>query len=112
MGNRSSIDIASDVLEVANGGGASKTQIMYRAVLSHKQMKEYVNFLVGRGLLVYDYVNNQHRGAQMFKTTEKGLRFLEIYNRLHDMINEDEQEQVSPLPSLIKLEKKMTDFGR
>ena len=43
MGNRSSIDIASDVLEAANGG-ASKIEIMYKALLSYNQMKVYVNF--------------------------------------------------------------------
>jgi predicted transcriptional regulator len=108
MGNRSSIDITSDVLEVANGG-ASKIEIMEKALLSYNQMKVYVNFLNEKGLLVYD---NQHGEAHMFRTTEKGLRFLEIYNRLDDMIKEDEEEQVPPLPSLIKSEKKMTGFGR
>ena len=112
MGNRSSIDIASDVLEVANGGGASKMQIMSRAVLSHKQMKEYVNFLIEKGLLAYDNINNQRRKVHVFKTTEKGLRFIELCNRLHDTINEDEEEQVPSLPSLIKSEKKMVGSGR
>jgi predicted transcriptional regulator len=107
MGNRSSIDIASDVLEAANGG-ANKIQIMYKALLSYNQMKVYVNFLNEKGLLVYD---NQHRGVHTFSTTEKGLRFLEIYNRLEDMIKKDEEEeQIPPLPSLIKSEKKVTRF--
>ena len=39
MVHRSRIDIASDVLKVANGG-ASKIKIMYGAHLSYKQMKE------------------------------------------------------------------------
>ena len=109
MGNRSTIDIASDVLEAANGG-ASKIEIMYKALLSYNQMKVYVNFLNEKGLLVYD---NQHGEAHTFRTTEKGLRFLEIYNRLDDMIKEeDEEEKVLPPLSLIKSEKKMTGFGR
>jgi predicted transcriptional regulator len=86
MGNRSSIDIVSHVLEAANGG-ASKMEIMYKALLSYKQMKEYVNFLSEKGLLTYD---NQHREAQTFKTTEKGLRFLQTYNRLDNLIREGE----------------------
>jgi predicted transcriptional regulator len=108
MGNRSTIDIASDILEAANGG-ASKIEIMYKALLSYNQMKVYMNFLKEKGLLVYD---NQHGEAQTFRTTEKGLRFLEIYNRLDDMIKEDDQEQAPQLPSLIKSEKKMIGFGR
>jgi predicted transcriptional regulator len=102
MGNRSTIDIASDVLEAANGG-ASKIEMMYKAFLSYNQMKVYVNFLNEKGLLVYD---NQYGEAHTFRTTEKGLRFLEIYNRLDDMIKEeDEEDQVPPLPSLFKSEK-------
>jgi predicted transcriptional regulator len=102
MGNRSTIDIASDVLEAANGG-ASKIEMMYKAFLSYNQMKVYVNFLNEKGLLVYD---NQYGEAHTFRTTEKGLRFLEIYNRLDDMIKEeDEEQQVPQLPSLIKSEK-------
>ena len=102
MGNRSSIDIASQVLEAANGG-ASKIQIMYRALLSYKQMKQYVNFLTEKGLLIYDNNNHQQGGVQTFRTTEKGLRFLEIYNGLEEMIKkeEEEEQQASP-PSLIK----------
>jgi predicted transcriptional regulator len=107
MGNRNTIDIASDVLEAANGG-TSKIQIMYRALLSYNQMKVYVNFLTEKGLLVY---KNQQGEARTFRTTEKGLRFLEIYNRLEDIIKEDEEEQIlPPPPSLIKSEKKMTRF--
>ncbi len=93
MGNRSRIEIASDVLEAANGG-ASKIEIMYRALLSYMQMKEYVNFLSEKSLLAYDY---QQGEVQTFKTTEKGLRFLEIYDRLDEMIKEEVQQQVPPL---------------
>ena len=50
-------------------------------------MKEYVDLLSEKRLLVYGY--QQQGGVQTFKTTEKGLRFLEIYNRLNDMIKEE-----------------------
>ena len=53
-------------------------------------MKEYVNFLTEKGLLAYEYRQEE---AQTFKTTEKGLRFLETYNWIHDIINEEEQEE-------------------
>jgi predicted transcriptional regulator len=92
MVNRSTLDIASDVLKAANGG-ASKIKIMYGAFLCYKQMKEYVNFLTEKGLLVID---NKDGEAQVFKTTEKGLRFLEIHNRLDEMIKEEE-EQLAPI---------------
>ncbi len=87
LGSSSTIESVSHILEAANGG-ASKIQIMYRALLSYKQKKEYVNFLSEKGLLVYGY---QQGGVQTFRTTEKGLRFVETYNWLNDMIKEEEE---------------------
>ena len=95
MKNRSTIDIASDVLKAANGG-ASNTKIMYGALISYQQMKDYVIFLTERGLLVIDNYC-QCGGAQTFRTTEKGLRFLEIYNLLDGLTKEnEEEEQLAP----------------
>ncbi len=91
MENRNSIDIASHVLEAANGG-ASKTKIMYRELLSYNQMKQYVNFLSEKGLLTYD--NHQLRQTPMFKTSEEGLRFLQTYNRLDNLLGEGEVNAV------------------
>ena len=41
MTNRSRMDIISEILDAANGGGATKTKMMYKAYLSFAQMKEY-----------------------------------------------------------------------
>ena len=97
MVNRSTLNIASDVLKAANGG-ASKNKIMYGALLSYKQTKWYLNFLIEKRLLV---INNKHGERQVFKTTEKGLRFLEIYNRLDEMIKEEEGQTAPILHSQI-----------
>ena len=43
-------------------------------------MKGYLSFLTERGLLNYDL------DTRKFKTTEKGQRFLQIYNQIDDMI--------------------------
>ena len=87
MRYRDRIDIISQILEAANGG-ASKSRIMYKSLLSYKQMKEYVKFLTEKGLLGYD-----QQEVQTFKTTEKGLHFLNTYNRIGDMIKEEQQQQ-------------------
>ena len=80
MKYRDRIDIVSHVLEVANvGDDTTKTRIMYKANLSHDQLKEYLTVLTERDLLSYDL------DSHTFKTTEKGLRFLEIYNRMDGM---------------------------
>ena len=84
---RDKIEIISNVLEAANGG-ASKIRIMYKALLRYKQMKGYVNFLAEKGLLEYGY----QQDVQIVKTTEKGLLFLVTYNRIHDIITEDNHQ--------------------
>jgi predicted transcriptional regulator len=86
MSYRDKIDIMSRILEAANGGG-TKIRIMYKALLSYKQMKEYANFMAEKGLLEYD----SKQEGQVFRTTEKGLQFLDYYNRIRDIIRDDQQ---------------------
>jgi predicted transcriptional regulator len=81
MRNRSDIDIMGEILDAANErSGLGRTKIMYKAFLSYAQMKEYLPTLTERGLLRYDV------DTQTFKTTQKGLRFLNTYNRIYDAI--------------------------
>lgn len=79
--HRSRTDIISDILDAANErSGVGRTRIMYKAFLSYVQLKEYLPALTESGLLRYDI------DAQIFKTTQKGLRFLNTYNRIYDAI--------------------------
>jgi predicted transcriptional regulator len=80
MRYRSRTEIISQILETANGGRAKKTKILYKAFLSHAQLKDYLTILTDSDLLRYDL------DTQTFKTTEKGLRFLEIYKRIDDVV--------------------------
>jgi predicted transcriptional regulator len=90
MKYRSRIDIISVILDAANGGtgGLTKTKIMYQAYLSHDQFKEYLRLLTDNDLLRYD------RQTHAFKTTEKGLRFLEIYNKMSDVTKTQRQHHL------------------
>jgi len=45
MKHRDRSEIVNDILNTANGGGATKTRIMQNANLSYMQMKEHVNIL-------------------------------------------------------------------
>ena len=77
------LDMVSQILEVVNsssGDGATKNRLMYEVSLSHAQLDEYVMMLTERDLLHYD------RQTHTFRITEKGLRFLKIYNQIDDMI--------------------------
>ena len=79
MKYRSRMDIAADILEIAQGG-AIKTRIMYRAFLSFPQLKEYLELLTDQGLL--EHVKEE----KVYSTTEKGKRFLKMYAEVDKMV--------------------------
>ena len=80
MKYRSRTDIVALILEAANGG-ATKTRIMYKAFLSYAQLKEYLTVLLQNDLLEYE------EGRQNFRTTEKGLQLLQMYNQFDEMLS-------------------------
>ncbi|HEX6281869.1 MAG TPA: winged helix-turn-helix domain-containing protein [Nitrososphaera sp.] len=63
----------------------TKTKLMYKVFLSHDQLKEYLTVLTESDLLHYDFV------SRTFKTTEKGLRFLNLYNQIDQLMKEQQQ---------------------
>lgn len=80
VGHRNQLNIIADILKVAMDEPL-KTHIMYKANLSHVQLKGYLNRLLEMGLLtvVTDPVDARPR----YRLTEKGLQFLKDYARLH-----------------------------
>ena len=83
------MDIISLLLQVSlSDVNATRkiTRLMYNALLNHPQLKEYWTALTEEGLLAYD------DATQSFKTTEKGLRFLEVFSKL-DRLSRQEQQQ-------------------
>ena len=81
MGNRSRTEIVAMILDAANeGGGETKTKIMYFAFLSYAQLKEYLSVLDENNLIEY------LEGANKYKTTEKGLFFLKMHNELEELL--------------------------
>ena len=79
MKNRSRTEIVGNILDAANGG-ATKTKIMYIAFLSYNQLKEYLSVLIENNLIEY------LEGTRTFKTTEKGLNFLKMYNAIGELL--------------------------
>ncbi|HYY67544.1 MAG TPA: winged helix-turn-helix domain-containing protein [Nitrososphaeraceae archaeon] len=80
MKHRTRIDMMSQILEIANGGGATRAKIQYKAFLSYVQLREFLRVLTENDLLSYDVE------AQTFKTTEKGLGYLDAYNQIGDIV--------------------------
>ena len=81
MKYRSRTEIVSNILDAANGG-ATKTKIMYKAFLSYVQLKEYLSVLIENALL--EYIDGTHK----FKTTEKGLNFLKMHNKIGKLLQQ------------------------
>ena len=89
MRNRSRTDIIYKILKVAKGRTNTRTKIMYHAFLSYAQLRGYLTILTESNLLSYDVE------TQTFRTTEKGLKFLNTYTLMDSMI-----KAPSSLPSL------------
>ena len=79
MGNRSRTEIVAMILDAANGG-TTKTKIMYFAFLSYDQLNEYLSILIENNLV--EYLDGTHT----FKTTEKGLNYLNVYNEIRKLL--------------------------
>src|SRR5919109_1839103 len=86
MKYRSRTELASNILEAANGGGgATKTKIMYKAFLSYAQLKEYLAILIENSLM--------SREGDHYKTTSKGIRFLQTTRELGSLLEVHASEQ-------------------
>jgi predicted transcriptional regulator len=78
MKNRSRTEIVSNILDAANGG-ATKTKIMYTSFLSYNQLKDYLSVLIENNLIYLE-------STQIYKTTEKGLKFLKMHNEIGELL--------------------------
>jgi|SoiMetStandDraft_2_1073263.scaffolds.fasta_scaffold175431_2 predicted transcriptional regulator len=96
MKYRSRLEIIASMLQVASRGDASRTTIMYKSFISHAQLKEFLSFLLQKGL-VLEYHKDEarsHRGEKtlQYKTTEKGLHLLHLYNEMNELLGLQKDE--------------------
>lgn len=80
------MSIIAAILEVAKAEGdygALQTKIMYKAFLSYEQLEQYLPILTDNDVLRYD------EETRTLNITEKGLRFLEIYQKIRKLTVED-----------------------
>jgi predicted transcriptional regulator len=69
---RNRVEIIADILKIV-GGGARKTQIMYKGNLSYKLLTRYLREVIGAGLVCVG------EKANIYQLTEKGKMFLEDF---------------------------------
>ena len=85
MKYRSSTEIIDTILRSLDSG-VTRTRIMYKAYLSYSQLKEYLSLLQDRQLLKYE------EGSQIYTITEKGLRFMNAYDQIRELVSGNEEE--------------------
>lgn len=96
MKYRSRLEIIASMLQVASRGDASRTTIMYKSFISHAQLKEFLSFLLQKGL-VLEYHKDEakaHRGEKtlQYRTTEKGQYLLRLYNEMNELLGLQKDE--------------------
>jgi predicted transcriptional regulator len=92
MKHRTATTIIAEILHLASRR-MSKSRIMYRAFLSHYQLQLYLQILTERGLIAKEENGNAYR------TTEKGMHFLELYRQLEQFVPNLMQKHGSMLPT-------------
>jgi predicted transcriptional regulator len=78
--HRSKEEITALILEaILNTNRPTQTMIMYKAYLTHVQLKEFLSSLIEKDLIEY------HKLERLYTITEKGTHFLEVYNQLNQL---------------------------
>ncbi len=104
---RSKMEVVFDILEIADRGGSFgshyddnnndhhtggvgviQTEIVNKTLLDYNRLKEYLRVLTENDLLSFD------SATRKFKITQKGRRFLEIYNNMSDLVKEGQEQQI------------------
>ena len=97
---RSPTEIVFDILQIADKGGVEghyddnhtdgviQIEITNKALLGYNQLKEYLKVLTENDLLSFD------SATRKFKITQKGRRFVEIYNKMSDLVKEEQKQQI------------------
>lgn len=97
---RSTTEIIFDILEIADRGsfggrydddhtdGVMQTEIINKALVGYNQLKEYLKVLTESDLLSFD------SATRKFKITQKGRRFVQIYNNMSDLVKEAQEQQI------------------
>jgi predicted transcriptional regulator len=89
---RDKLHIIAQILEIAKNG-TMKTQIMYKANLSFAQLGGYLTLMLKIDLLV----KLSYNGKDMYKTTAKGIDFLQRHREIAEMLKtENENNSKGP----------------
>jgi predicted transcriptional regulator len=83
---RSSIEVIADMLRL---GEAGKTEIMYSANMSYRQLQKYLTFMLQQGLITKVTVGNP---VVTYRVTRKGLKLLRNIENILEILELTEEE--------------------
>ncbi len=83
-GRRSNIEVIADILRL---GEAGKTEIMYSANMSYRQLQRYLSYLTQRGFIDMTKIGNP---VTTYKVNDKGKQLLESIENLLGMLGDEE----------------------
>ena len=87
---RSDIEIIADMLKVGENG-AGKTEIMYSANMSYRQIQKYLGFLVGQGFIDKMKIGNP---SVTYQVTDSGLKLLQLISNIREMLGMEESDSL------------------
>jgi predicted transcriptional regulator len=84
QGKRTRIEIIYDMLHTisSKGGRIKPTHLMYKANLSHNQMKQYLDELMEKKLVEEELKEREER--RMLLITDKGIAFINQFNQMRE----------------------------
>jgi predicted transcriptional regulator len=99
MKNRSKYGVIAAILRSAMRE-ETRTKIMYKAMLSNDQCRNYIDSLLNFGLIM-----EQNNGSKMvYKVTSKGTTFLDYYDQMMHLLPMSLDDNSNEEPYSIKLQ--------
>ncbi|HEY51302.1 MAG TPA: hypothetical protein G4O20_05800 [Dehalococcoidia bacterium] len=83
---RSDIEIIADMLKVGENG-AGKTEIMYSANMSYRQIQKYLGYLMASGFIDKMKMGNP---SVTYQVTDSGLKLMQLISNIKEMLGLDE----------------------
>lgn len=80
---RSKIEIFGTILEAAASGEVTKSNISHASFLSYQTRGIHIITLIENDLMTEESLGNK----TVYKTTDKGIRFLQMYNGITELVS-------------------------
>lgn len=87
-------DIIAEILKTTKDGKL-KTHIMFKVRLSHDQVNRYLPFLVDKGFIENFTMKKKRLTMELYRTTQKGLRLMEILESMKKLEDSSTEEYES-----------------